>query len=254
MIRALPAATIEKDLRQRVADLLVRSTHYADSNTFEVKALLKDADKLTNAVPFAGSLIKAEVHHVCGDVEGFRYWISNARKLGGALHADQSEMIGLGNLGFFSEAAPLYKKVASVPTGQLGTVFGLGLLLTSFAHMIKAAQAAELAQLQLEGIEGLPLAQKGAAIMTKLELEESQVQAVLDVAGEVLRKHRMFWQQSAPEIRVVDNADGASMLYQLYIGASAQEACRLTDEVIDLMVLRDIDAPGVAFSFLPLEA
>lgn len=77
-------------------------------------------------------------------------------------------------------------------------------------------------------------------------VSEADLQAILDVAGEVLREHSLFWLGSDPHLGASDDA----LLYQFCIAVDPQTASALTDEVLDRVISRDLDRPGLLFSFL----
>jgi len=249
MTRPAPA-TIENVLRQRVVAAIRSANRFSDANSFEIKAFLSESDNLSKADAASASLVRAEVYHLCGDLERFEYWLANARRLGVGLKADNSEMYVRGNLGYFSYSSPLFKKLAKVESGLLSTVFAYGLVVCSYRAMCEAWDAAMAAKIELEPNGAIDVARKGANVLNKLGISEEQVQSVLDVAGEVLRRHELFWLERQPSVHFEDDADGAGMLYQLSVGVSAAEAMSMTDEVLGLLFERELYVPGVAFSFI----
>ena len=73
---------------------------------------------------------------------------------------------------------------------------------------------------------------------------------MLDVAGEVLRRNRLIWAETAPLMRTIDDDEDAALLYQLYVPFSADRAFALTEEVFELLIDRDLATPGLSFTFL----
>ena len=90
------------------------------------------------------------------------------------------------------------------------------------------------------------------AALQKLGVSEQDVQAVLDIAGELLREKKLFWQNSLPSISIIDSEEGVGLLYQLEVCVDIPTAISMTDDVLTRMVDRNLDKPGIAFSFLPL--
>lgn len=245
-------ATIEHELHARVNRILFGMTEYLSGEDFEIRSLLKDADKLANASGIASSIIKAEIYQLTGNAERVRYWIDNARKLGHAQAADRATAIYLSNLGFFSEAAPAYERATS-EVGQLKKLAAMGTLFASFGGMEKAAALAAQAKLEVDMEPHLTIAKNARAVLSRLGVSEAQLRTMLDAAGEVMRRHRLMWADEFPVIRTFSDDEDAALLYQLRLPVSSEEAFEMTSEAIDLMIDRDILLPGVAFSFLSNE-
>jgi len=92
---------------------------------------------------------------------------------------------------------------------------------------------------------------KAIDVMPQIGVSDQDVTAMLDVAGEVLRERRLFWLRDRPLVRVVDAGSASSILYQYVIGASPATVVDLTEEVALRLMAREIDKPGLMFSFLP---
>ena len=82
--------------------------------------------------------------------------------------------------------------------------------------------------------------------LEQLNISPDVLQRVLALAGQVLRKHQMFFVGEAPFVHAVDDC----FLYELEVDVAPAAATRMTDEVIAMMVERDLDVPGLAFSFI----
>lgn len=249
MTRAMPQ-TIAHGLRERLGEFLAKQTRYADVESFDIKWFLREAAKLANADACSGSVAKAEIYHVCGDFKQALYWLENAERFRPEWQIDRARLIVHANLGFFSQAARWFREVAEPESVIFQPLFSLGLTVCSFDHMIAGASTAEGAQMELDK-SALRVAEKGAAVLARNGVTESDLLSVVDVAGEVLRRHRLFWLDENPVIRSYSDDEGAGLLYQLKVGVSSSEAASLTDEVIELLIDRDIDVPGISFSFIP---
>lgn len=86
-------------------------------------------------------------------------------------------------------------------------------------------------------------------VLDKVNASEEELIAILEVAGEVMRGERLPM-QSTPVIHVTDTLDDVGVLYQFVIPVDAKRASELTDRVIELLISRELDRPGIAFSFL----
>lgn len=243
-------ATIAFDLRERTKALLTGATRFLDRD-FVWRRLFTDAEKLYKADAVNGSLEKAFLYHIVGDVKETRYWVDNARRLSRTKHEVLvSEMAMLGNLGFFSESALLYSQSVKLESNRLTEWYCFGCLTANFSDMIANKLAAEKANLDLGAEKETAMASQCDAVLKRLQITEQQVQAMLDVAGEVLRERKLFWLEQLPVIHTWNNADGAGLLYELKVGLSPDEAFALTEAVVDRLIERELDAPGLSFSFI----
>ena len=115
--------------------------------------------------------------------------------------------------------------------------------------MVNASVFAQAADIPLRP-EDVELARKGVAVFERNHASDASVRRMIDVAGEVLREHRLFWLDEEPLIRTYSDDEGAGLLYQLYVGVSAEEAARMTDEVIVRLIEREIEVPGLSIAFI----
>jgi hypothetical protein len=251
MTRPVPA-TIENSIRERLSATLHSAIRYADPASFSIKSMLNDAEKLIAVDPPNGSLVKAEIYHLCGDIGQFDKWLDNARRLGAGPQADRSAMYVRSNLGYFSASVRAFEQLVVVESGVLSDVFAFGLVICSYRRMGDAAASAAKAKMELGMDSGyfIDTARKGVDVLNKLGINEGQVQSVLDVAGEVLRRHNLFWMERGPVVRFSDAAESPGLLYQMYVGVPPAEALQLTDEVLELLFERDLYLPGLAFTFI----
>lgn len=248
MVRAAPA-TIEEALRERINTILIARTSFGSVQDFEVKALIRDADKLAHADAHSASLVKAEVFSLCGDRQLFEYWLANAAKYRGGRELLRSQAVCLSNLGYFSEAAEAFEQVMDPEYGYVGQLFHVGLINCCFASMVKASDHARKADIPLDG-DLVEIAKAGGAVLSRNGVNEAQVRQVIDVAGEVLREHNLLWYGDGPLVRTFSDDEDAGMLYQLFVGVTNEEAAQLTDEVLGRLIERQIDIPGFSFCFI----
>lgn len=239
-------ATIANEVTTKIGQMTESAHEYANPHDFSFKALYRDAEKLANADGFASSIARAMLSHLTGDLSEARRWLRNAEKWPGkAGEALWAEVLVLSNLGFFSEAASLFEAHPEC-VGSLQNFTDLSFLLVTFRMLLSLPKGTPIAK---EGHGHPTLAEAGRCAMAleEMKVSEAQVRAVLDLAGEVLRKHNFFFAGGAPVVRAVP--DG--VLYQLRVQCSSKELSAMTDEVVNRMVAHDLDAAGLAFRFIP---
>ncbi|MDD2976088.1 hypothetical protein [Aquabacterium sp.] len=245
-------ATIHSGLRERASQMLAHATHYLSTSQLTWRQLKADAEKLCNADAASGSIELACAHHMTGNVEQTRYWMRNAALVSGNSARTQFPSFALlSNLGFFTEASRFYSSAVTIESGMLTEWFPAGIITGNFADMMRLMQAAKLAQLDLsQWEEQMAIATQCDAALTRLQVNDGQLQAMLDVAGEVLREHSLFWLDPYPLVRAWYDDVGAGVLYELKVGVSTDDAYALTEAMIDRLIERDLDAPGVSISFI----
>lgn len=243
----LRRATIASDLVEEVGSWISAMVTYADPNGWDYKRFMRDSDKLSKADPFAGNLTKAMVHHMSGDLDGSLYWLRNASNwMNRQSELTHTEVVILSNLGYFSEAASRLPLLVAAGRGpDMSLTFGrLGMLCGT--PEVSLALFSELPADRTDGPELANLARRCSMALSNLKADPKKLQAVLDIAGAVLREHHMFF---AGEDAVV-RASHDGLLYQLPIAADVETASGMTDEVIVRMIESDLDQSGIAFSFI----
>jgi len=243
------AATIGPALEERLTVAIQIGGAYLNADSFEFKWLLRECDKLAKADAYHASLAKCWVWQLAGNLDEALYWVSNASKFpeDGARSSILEAAVHV-NLGYFSRGAGVFDGLPPDLWSNREEFSQLGLLCGSFGAVIEAAEGMQLAEEELPLVE---TARRCAMVMKVLGVSENKMRAVLDAAGEVLRRHQLYFSDNAPVVYSIADEDGAGVLYQLRIRADARTADQLTDEVIDLMIERELAGRGLNFSFIP---
>lgn len=235
--------TIAKELNDQISGWLSNAHLYADPASFELKYLWKSADKLSLADAYAASLTKAMIAHLCGDLNDAYRWIKNARNWPNDQKSEEIEAIVLSNLGYFSRVAVVLRSESVSADESFAAV---ALLSGAFDTLIDRWTSSPYGATE-SGREDILVAERCRMSLKQVGVSEEQMRAMLDVAGGVLRRHKMFFAGQRPLIRSIH--DG--VLYQLPVRANLAETAAMTDEVLHELVELDLDAPGLAFSFIP---
>ena len=248
----MPVAAIEAvapGRRNRVDALLKGMTQFLSEDCFELRSLIRDAERLADVDGIAASAMRAEIYQLTGNVGKVRYWLANTRRLGASLVADRTEAITLSNLGYFSEAAAAYvRAISDIETFTV--LFSLGTLVAAFRDTVHASGIAVRAGWEIDMRVDLMAARRAHEALFTLNVSEEAIRTMLDVAGEVLRRHSLIWADPKPLIRTISDEGDVAFLYQLYVHVPAEQAYGLTEEAAELMIKRDLYLPGVSFRFL----
>lgn len=249
----LASATIGAELSSRINSLLTQNTRYVDPDEFAFKRLAVDVEKLARVNAVEGWLCRALLSCAAGDIDTCHHACDNVVRLNDRVRAEEMRFVCMSNLGYASAASETLGREASVASGTARMYLGLGTINASFTAVIRLMAECQLGSIELSEHhrEVWEKAMNANKVLDRLGLHESDVAAILDVAGEVMRKHRLFWHGNSPRIDVLDDAAGASLVYWYRVDASPAQAVAMTDEVIEQMIDRDLDRPGLAVSFLP---
>lgn len=239
--------TIKTDLAKQIEVWLLTASRYLEPDSLEFKIFHRSAEKLALADGHAGSVMRALVFQLSGDVDSAKHWISNARRWPTDVEATRILPVVLSNLGYFGEASDALTLVPDEDVALDQSWFATQIIISAgFSSWPRLAGSAYLTT--EAGVEDAELLRRCGMSLAHNGVSQAQVQAMLDVAGEVLRRHRRFFAGSRPVVRAVN--DG--VLYQLALSdASLSEIDAMTDEVIHALVDRSLDTPGLAFSFIP---
>lgn len=253
MVLAATAATRGGELASRSGALASDSERYRDRSEFSIRLLEREINKLAQASAAEANLCMINLAMACGDWPEVQRLAANVRRLGTgfAVDVDRFEMVAALNLGYFARAAVLYRVLARPESGILGWVLPAGLICASFSDLIHASKKAAAATIELSevGRAALEVAVDANAALQVLHVSDDDVRAMIEIAGEVLREHELFWLDRLPMVRVMNDADGTGLLYEFRVAVDATTACELTDEVLDRLIERELDRPGVTFSF-----
>jgi hypothetical protein len=244
--------TIAAELSGRINDLVLAGGFYRSADEFAIRALFKDAEALARADAVAASRIKATIHLLCGNWADVQHWCNNARQLGDHARADLTEFIAAANLGYFLHAAALYPVAVALERNTLGSHLSAGLICGTLIALIERAEIADRAKLELSDKvrTEVMLAKDACQVLERLGLPEQDLIAILEVAGEVMRERRVFWSNLLPSVIVVNTEDDVGLLYQFVLPVEPEEAAQLSDTVIERIVTRNLDKPGISFSFV----
>lgn len=241
-------ATIANEVGRSIDALVLGATDYLPDPSFTVRSLDHEVEKLFKADAFSASLKRGLLYQLYGSAKDAIYWIDNARKLRSdptaRLVTDATEAVISSNLGHFSQASRLLIGLGKESwRGEVILLFLCG----AWSELSELEDVALEPPVDEASAKAVATARRCFMTLQQVGVTQAQVQAMLDVAGEVLREHRMFFLGDQPIVRECDDV----VLYQLRVPAQPVEALAMTDEVIERLVDRDLDAAGLAFSFLP---
>jgi hypothetical protein len=239
------------DVVTRINLLLATVTHYLPAQDPIIAELIGDARKSIPVNAAAAHSAWACACQLAGDVEEAVYHIDNALKLESGnefLLANQTSI--LVNLGFMSKAQVAYARAAAPERGQMTHVWNMGYVCGAFQSMREILKKAEAMKIDVGGLD-IDTAIRAASLMDQLGVRDSDVAKILDVVGEVLRAHRLFYLGATPKIAVFEGEGHAPFISMAYeVGVSAEEAFDLYYEFVNrLTESKDQLSSAISVSF-----
>lgn len=251
MARAPQPQTIATELCIRIQDLLARSDRYLARDSFEARMLLRDCEKLQQANPFDGTIARIYMAEAYGDADEARRYARQARILAPDLANEADFQLGqsLITLGYFSEVQAIYARVGAPELGQMSHRFDLGMVSASIEQVYGFLEHGR--SMNIVPDEDAVSAALGAyAVYQKTSTTDRQAGELLDLAGEVLRAHRLFSLPGSPKVSAIDHAELTTLLMELTVRAPVEEIGAMNFELAELVACRlDVVPAGVAVVF-----
>jgi hypothetical protein len=112
--------------------------------------------------------------------------------------------------------------------------------------MRRHLEKARAMQLDLSGLD-VKTAESAARLLDEQNVAESDLGAFLDIAGEVLRTHRLYFLGESPDVLVFDEPENTPFIRLTYrVGVPSKAAHDLYWQFIDRLTTRMDRPPGIA--------
>lgn len=228
-------ATKTNELLQEASELLLNSSRYHSMNEWVHKRLQREAENLMQADAFGAHILLGKLHESCGNVEEMRHHYENASKIGDKSVASGFLTAGMVNTGNFSEAQKHYIAAGNPVYGNFLEDRQLGLACFAIMQVVEYLKQAERMQLDLTGFPSDTF-HRIAYVMEKTGMTDAALAEMLDIAGEVMRRHSLFYKNALPDIEV-DDQSSAPCIYATYrFEISPSEAADMYDELTSSIV------------------
>jgi tetratricopeptide (TPR) repeat protein len=196
---ATKASTLVTELNNAI-----RSAHsYVPQDELTFRRYAAEAQKLLKVNAVEGHHVLSVVYSLAGEAEKAIEHIDIALRLDKTPTLWCNKAAILSNLGFFSEAQIAFKKGASPESGLFGNQLRLGLCIGAFHTILEFDAIARRMQLDVD-VEQLGRVQRIVSLMDEFSITDANVGAMLDVAGKILRRERLFFLDEGPDIAIWD--------------------------------------------------
>jgi hypothetical protein len=187
------------ELNRRLVDL----RHYVDPEEFWFRNAEAKARKLLSVNALEAHNVLALLHCLTGDRDKYLYHSGCALNLNSAALLKVNRATILSNLGYFSEAMPWFAEGAAPELGEFTSRWRVGLM---GAYRTLASYADRALKLRLAKVNEVDTAliSKIVGFLTEHDVLDETIASMLDVAGGLLREHRVFFMGEGPEFSVWD--------------------------------------------------
>ena len=196
---ATKATTLVKELNNAI-----RSAHtYVPQDELTFRRYAAEAQKLLKVNAVEGHHVFSVVYSLAGEAEKAIEHIDIALRLTNEPILWCNKAAILSNLGFFSEAQKAFKKGVSPENRLFGEQLMLGLCIGAFQTILEFETVARRMQLDVNA-EQLDRVRRIVSLMDEYSIRDADVGAMLDVAGKILRRERLFFLGEGPDIAIWD--------------------------------------------------
>lgn len=218
-----------------ISKVVERTTRYLSPSDWDIRRLDKLAEQLDNANKVEGANARAAIWQLTGDrdiaLRHIDYAIEHAE------HPDfyrTCKVVVLANLGYFSEAAHVFKSSSAPEQGNMTNAWPRGYFCGAFRTMKSYLPKATKMQFDLGSLD-IDTAERAANVMEKAGVKDEDVARVLDAAGHVLRSHRLFFVGDGlkTNVYVLEDSGDAFIELSFELDATAKEVHALYREFVD---------------------
>lgn len=245
---AATPATIASDLLGRINAILGRLDGYMDEDDALLAELIRETKKLVAVDPITGHIMYARIWQLAGNIDKARHHLDNAKKLTGRIEAEHASVPIFCNLGFFSDAL-VSARVAYHPATGCGFLIAeaiLGIACCAFRTFDAFLTQAEEMKMDLSAItKNREVIARAARVLEAAGVTDDAVAKMIDIAGEVMRDHRLFYQGATPDVDIDDRSGAGNCVYVTYrVRATPAEAAGLYTEMAEKMMARIHPVPS----------
>jgi hypothetical protein len=183
--------TTENEIIRAANVLQESSPYYLSSSDITWRRLSRQAENLLNSEPAAGWGVLGSLYAIVGNHARMDEAFANSVRVERNRTSIKNWIGNRLNLGFFLSAQELFAAEADPKYGRFSYLFDVGVRACAFQRVTEYFTNAQKMAIDLRMID--PSGAKAMAkLMEQAGLTDADVARHLDVAGEVLRTHRIF--------------------------------------------------------------
>lgn len=245
----LPLATRLQDEVDAFCSSISRCDVY---NTFVFARMLRDLETLAkDNQAREASIQKARLFSATNQFEEYERWVRNLENLKYFDDARIVRFMHFINHGFASKALTLVDDVFSHPAGR-----NLMLLAEGAAAIGACQKAVALIDdsidnhYVLQRTENVTILRNIAFALQELHVNDEQLAAMIDVAGEILRENDLYWLDRLPQMAAVTRkSDTPYFNFNYRVSVTPEEAAAMTWKLTETLIDRGLERDGIYLGF-----
>ena len=257
-MKRLQPQTIHATLQTEINEFLDKVTHTDSYDKDVFASLMGRAIELQGKGRdvVAGCLLRASLFSGTGQFADVEKMVRNVENNHGFAEARAARFSHLINHGYATDAMKLADLFFANRADY--NFADVALCVMAAGGFNKVAEKLEESQRSQEVLKMtstvLSLSTKSAEVLALLEVSDVQIAAMLDLAGEILRANRLYWQGSMPDVRILlPEHGGPALMFEYRVFVSPQESARMTWELTESRVCQNLDIPGIHIGFVGTE-
>lgn len=193
---------------------LIQRGHFVDKDSLEALRIINACKKLKKSDAQIAFRCLAALDQACGDEDSMRTNWKHARALGDDIELSMNMMTGLCNLGYITECHNIFLSAAKPDHGNFSKILDLGWNILAFNALDTYAKKIESMATEVTAMEFTHI-HDIATFLTERKVDDSVLAGMADIAGELLREHKLFTSNDPTSVSISEDLDCLFIEYTL---------------------------------------
>lgn len=215
--------TIFENLTDQVNRLLLQNSTYLSAQSFEVRRLMQEADKLSEAHAYEAFLMRSIIQVLTGDIEQGLEWVRKAGHIDSGRLPGETDFIKAQlytKLGYFSEGLGPFKLSAQLEFGKFGYRAAVGVGVGAYRFISEQYSKAQGMRMELHSSVNFEKFQDIARLLEADGITDEDLAIYTDVAGELIRKRDLIIKEHHISIQEMGGKNVLRILFEVDCPAS----------------------------------
>lgn len=243
MIAPIPKA-ISEEIIDQMKDFILSATRFLDKDDERVIAWGDQLKKSMFAKPGHALACLGFLEQICGDADRADEYYERALQRG----ADRDLVVTYSNLGYVSKALKQFVWLGSEQRLNLPVGIPTAVTLGGFKLARRLLGEAEKMNVSLDNYGDFGTIRRLTSEMADSPVEDAKFAELLDLAGDVLRDHRLFWTGLYPIADFDEFTGWASIRYE--VDVTPDYASQMNREFDDLVIAKGLHTVPLTVGFI----
>lgn len=226
--------TIAQELQEKIYSLIKQAVEYRDEADFELASMARDARKLLAADAASAHVVLGMLECLKGKKDTSDRHFESARSLNASAGLLSNWWCAKLNLGYMSEAEAVTSAMLD-PRLDINSFLTTGPIAFTCGSIKATCDLIDRANAMNTDLKSFPVEtyRRAQTLMNEFGLSDRDLAQVLDVAGEVLREHKLFYAGPGAKLEVVDAPfyPDRGLYFSFDVGTSAAHAAGMYAEL-----------------------